>query len=124
MYLEPHIMFYHLMNCPSEHSSDGNSKTYIREMTAHGIKTSRIRNAMPRKFGVGMDSLPSLSKVQNYAYHYKITNLLNHDKHNDVVKCDRNLMREATSAARSRDRDGPGNRNPLQTQISSLLPKI
>ncbi|OWY95377.1 LOW QUALITY PROTEIN: hypothetical protein PHMEG_00034633 [Phytophthora megakarya] len=29
-----------------------------------------------------------------------------------VVKCDRNLARRATAAARSRERDGPGDRNP------------
>ncbi|OWZ12452.1 LOW QUALITY PROTEIN: hypothetical protein PHMEG_00014381 [Phytophthora megakarya] len=61
-------------------------KTYIREMTAQGIKPSRIRNSMPSKFGVDMDSLSSLSKEQNYSYHYKKTKLLNHDKHKDITE--------------------------------------
>ncbi|OWY96226.1 hypothetical protein PHMEG_00033559, partial [Phytophthora megakarya] len=61
-------------------------KTYIREMTAQGIKPSRIRNSMPRKFGVDMGSLPSLPKVQNYAYHCKKTKLLNHVKHKDITE--------------------------------------
>ncbi|OWZ11286.1 LOW QUALITY PROTEIN: hypothetical protein PHMEG_00015717 [Phytophthora megakarya] len=33
-----------------------------------------------------------------------------------LCPCDRNLTREATSAARSRDRDGPGDRNPTIDQ--------
>ncbi|OWZ03137.1 hypothetical protein PHMEG_00025185 [Phytophthora megakarya] len=112
MYPEPHTMSYRLMNCTSPacklmHShgkcqwrgrrldavnADRNTplmethKTYIREMTAQGSKPSRIRNSVPRKFGVDMDSLPSLSKVHNYAYHYKNTKLFNHDKHKDITE--------------------------------------
>ncbi|OWY91365.1 hypothetical protein PHMEG_00040086 [Phytophthora megakarya] len=61
-------------------------KTYIREKTAQGIKPSWIRNSMPSKFGVDMDSLSSLSKEKNYAYHYKKPKLLNHDKHKDITE--------------------------------------
>ncbi|OWZ05458.1 hypothetical protein PHMEG_00022452 [Phytophthora megakarya] len=60
--------------------------TYIREMTAQGIKPFRIRISMPRKFVVDMNSLPSHSKVQNYVYHYKKIKLLNRDKHKDITE--------------------------------------
>ncbi|KAE9094526.1 hypothetical protein PF005_g26320 [Phytophthora fragariae] len=46
-------------------------KIYLREMAAQGLRPSRIRNSMPRKFGVDMETLPSLSKVQNFVNHYR-----------------------------------------------------
>ncbi|OWZ12754.1 DNA binding protein, partial [Phytophthora megakarya] len=40
-----------------------------------------------------------------------------------VVKCDRNLTRRATSAARSRERNGPGDRNPTLGQYIKMIPQ-
>ncbi|OWZ01694.1 hypothetical protein PHMEG_00026867 [Phytophthora megakarya] len=56
-------------------------KTHIREMTAQGIKPSRIRNSMPGKFGVDMGFM---SKVQHLTYHYRGTKSGNHDKHKGI----------------------------------------
>ncbi|OWZ09927.1 LOW QUALITY PROTEIN: hypothetical protein PHMEG_00017297 [Phytophthora megakarya] len=58
-------------------------KLYSQKMTAQGINPSRIRNSMP---AMGMDSLPSLSEMQNYEYSYKKTKLLNHNKHKDITE--------------------------------------
>ncbi|OWY94508.1 hypothetical protein PHMEG_00035732 [Phytophthora megakarya] len=43
---------------------------------------------------------------------------------NVVMKHEQDLTRKATSDARSRDRDGPGDRNPTPAKATSHLSKI
>ncbi|KAF4145029.1 hypothetical protein GN958_ATG05736 [Phytophthora infestans] len=54
-------------------------KEVAREWAAQGLKPSRIRTGILRRFNLDETSLPSLSKVQCFAHNYAANHLRNND---------------------------------------------
>ncbi|ETI41456.1 hypothetical protein F443_13311, partial [Phytophthora nicotianae P1569] len=60
-------------------------KDYGREMVTQGLKPSRIRNGMARRFGLTESELPTLRQVQWFVSSYSKKNLHRNDDYDQIL---------------------------------------
>ncbi|ETN21596.1 hypothetical protein PPTG_01740 [Phytophthora nicotianae INRA-310] len=60
-------------------------KDYGREMATQGLKPSRIRNGMARRFGLTESELPTLRQVQWFVSSYSKKNLHRNDDYDESL---------------------------------------
>ncbi|ETK80345.1 hypothetical protein L915_13960, partial [Phytophthora nicotianae] len=60
-------------------------KDYGREMVTQGLKPSRIRNGMARRFGFTESGLPTLRQVQWFVSSYSKKNLHRNDDYGEIL---------------------------------------